>query len=523
MSYQVLALKYRPQSFPEAVGQEAVTITLKNAIAQERLHHAYLFAGPRGVGKTSLARIFAKSLNCEKGPTIEPCQRCTACQEITNGHSMDVQEIDGASNTSVDDIRSLRESIKYTPSSGRYRIYIIDEVHMLSKSAFAALLKTLEEPPEHVRFIFATTDPEKIPATILSRILRFDFRRPSTELLVNHLANIAKQEKIEIEREGLLWIARQAEGSFRDALSLLDRVISFAGQKITTEQVISALGITGRTAVFHMLQAVLQRDTVAALKFVQELYKEGQDLKLFGQEFLEAIRDVLIHKLLGDDGFPDWGESEIKRLSELSADAELADLEYLFHLYHRAYREIVYSPLPKILLEITVVRLCTRADRQNMAELLARLEAVGGSAAVQAAPAVRAVAAVTRSAPLRKTEPEPVTPNANPEWSGFLDFIEQKKPPLAAILSQASWQGDKNGTVEIGYPASASHRMLLEDETRQILVRKLVKDYFKKDVAFVSVSTATAAADVKEQNTNDNASIINDAIEIFNPKEKRVS
>ncbi len=506
MSYQVLARKYRPQSFEEAIGQEPATRTLKNAIAQQRLHHAYLFTGPRGVGKTSLARIFAKCINCEKGPTTAPCQACTPCEEITAGSSMDVQEIDGASNTSVDDIRSLRENAKYTPGSGRYKIYIIDEVHMLSKSAFAALLKTLEEPPDHVRFIFATTDPEKIPATILSRVLRFDFRRPSTELLLTHLERIAADEKIDVPREALLWIARQAEGSVRDSLSLFDRVISFAGDKITEADVLQALGISGRNAVLQLLDHVITRNTEGALQFVNDLYNEGQDIKQFGQDLMEAIRDVLVFKVTGDKGFSDWSQGEKDAVQQLASKSEIDELEYLFHLFHRAYREILYSPLPRVLLEITVMRLCTRHDRQPLADVIARLDSIESGPASQS----------QRTSPQTSTAKQtpPSSGSSNP-WEQFLNFVERKKPALAAVLAQARWDGEIDGRIQLGYPPQAAHRTLLQDPARQQILAQLGQEFFKKEIIMTNGSAAPVSTN-PEQTEAEN-SIIDEAIAIFKP------
>ncbi len=530
MSYQVLARKYRPQTFEEAIGQDATTRTLQNAISQERLHHAYLFTGPRGVGKTSLARIFAKSLNCEKGPTVTPCQKCAACVEITRGSSMDVQEIDGASNTSVDDVRQLRENAKYMPSAGKHRIYIIDEVHMLSRSAFAALLKILEEPPEHVRFIFATTDPEKIPATILSRVLRFDFRRPPTPLLVEHLERIAKSEKLKIEREALLWIARNAEGSVRDALSLLDRVISFAGSTIKADDVLQALGIRGRQAVLQLLEQIIARDSEAALQFVAELYNEGQDLKQLSQEFMEAMRDVLVYKVTGDKGFPDTSQQEREAVAALAEQCQAADIEYMFHLFHRAYRDLLHSPLPKVLLEIALLRLCTRHDRQALADVIGRLDALGSNP-VAAAPTQRTMQQTAQhtsqrtgsAAPAPKAAP-PATaaaPNKTGKtWDAFLDFVSQKKPSLGPILAQAQWQSDTGDAIQLSYPASSTYKAMLKDPQRQKQLNQLAQTFFNKPVVFGNGRGPEPAAPPAPEAAT--GSILDDAIAIFNPKNTNV-
>ncbi|MEJ2068394.1 MAG: DNA polymerase III subunit gamma/tau, partial [Deltaproteobacteria bacterium] len=260
MSYLVIARKYRPKTFDEVVGQGHVSRTLKNAIKIGRIAHAYLFSGPRGVGKTTVARIMAKALNCENGPTPDPCNKCKMCTGINEGSVTDVYEIDGASNTGVDDIRELRDNVRYLPASGRYNIYIIDEVHMLSINAFNALLKILEEPPAHVIFIFATTEPHKIPVTILSRVQRFDFRRLSLAEITGSLSQIAKEEGIKITDGALIIISREAEGSMRDAQSLMDQVVGFAGKEVTEADVREVLGLTDRELLFRMAGALMKKD-----------------------------------------------------------------------------------------------------------------------------------------------------------------------------------------------------------------------------------------------------------------------
>jgi len=299
MSYLVLARKHRPQTFDEVVGQEHITDLLKKAIKADRLSHAYLFCGPRGIGKTSCARILAKSLNCEKGPTLKPCGKCSACTEIAKGISFDVLEIDGASNRGIDEIRTLRENVKFAPSYGRYKIYIVDEVHMLTTEAFNALLKTLEEPPEHVKFIFATTAPNKVPATIISRCQRFDFKRISIKTIIKLLEEVSKKEKFKIDQDALYAIGKSAQGSLRDALSTLDQLSALSDDGIGSDDVFSMLGLVETQLLFELVDALSQKNCSQSLKILETIIDKGKDIKQLSKDITEHFRHLMIIKVGG--------------------------------------------------------------------------------------------------------------------------------------------------------------------------------------------------------------------------------
>jgi DNA polymerase-3 subunit gamma/tau len=377
MSYLVLARKHRPQRFDELVGQEHVARTLTNAIAQGRVHHAFLFTGARGVGKTSAARILAKALCCAEGPTATPCGRCDFCQEIASGRSVDVMEIDGASNTGVDDVRTLREGARYMPSKGKRKIYIIDEVHMLSTSAFNALLKTLEEPPPHVVFIFATTEAHKIPTTILSRCQRYDFKLIPTARLTAHLEQILAGESIAADTEAVRLVARQAAGSVRDSLSLLDQVIAYVGQeRLTRDVVAEVLGVADRRVLVDLTAAVLDRDPGAALRVLARSADAGVDLGQLARAFLGFLRDLEIVSRVADpadliDATPD----ELEEARALAGKARAPGLMgVLFDRWARAVDEAAKSQSPRLILEMAAVDLCQAEPLEPLGDLLERLE-----------------------------------------------------------------------------------------------------------------------------------------------------
>ncbi len=359
MSYVVLALKWRPQTFDEVVGQEPIAQTLVNAIRTGRTAHAYLFTGPRGVGKTSTARILAKALNCVKGPTPEPCNVCDACREITGGRALDVIEIDGASNRGIDDIRELRESVRYAPASTRTKVYIIDEVHMLTTDAFNALLKTLEEPPAHVVFVLCTTEPLKVPATILSRCQRFDFARLRVRDTLGRLRTITQAEGIDIDDDALTLIARRSEGSMRDALTLCDQVIASGRSPLDSAGVASALGIAGRDLYFAISDAVLAQDPHRALTLLANAYDEGQNLQEVAEELVHHLRNLLVISVGPELGeLLDATDQERERYTAQAAMARPSDLIRQLHIAMETAARMRRSGFPRVLLEVAVAEIC---------------------------------------------------------------------------------------------------------------------------------------------------------------------
>ena len=444
MSYLVIARKWRPGSFGDVVGQEHVTRTLVNAIKSERVAHAYLFTGARGVGKTSAARILAKALNCEKGPTTEPCNRCTICKEISGGTSVDVHEIDGASNTSVDDIRELKEGINYLPSSCRKKIYIIDEVHMLSTSAFNALLKTLEEPPDHVIFIFATTEPHKIPGTVMSRCQRFDFKRIPVKLIFERLKHIIEEEGVKISDKGLMIIAREADGGMRDAQSLLDQVISFSEDEISDDDVVDVLGVIDRTLIHETAMAVLKRDSRTCLDVVDRMFVYGWDVKEFGQELLEYFRNLAVVKATdGEPALVECSDDELALMKNSVEDLTQGDLHLFFDMMARGMEEVSRSLHPKISLEMLLLKMSTLGSLRNIDELISAVSSAP-QGRVPEVPRHRNYAVDLKKKNVEKVAVEsPSEPYTVPEspkkedrkdWKGFVAFVRGKKGPLGATF-----------------------------------------------------------------------------------------
>ena len=490
MAYEVLARKWRPQVFEDVIGQEHITRTLINAIKSGRLSHAYLFSGPRGVGKTTVARILAKAINCETGKPGVPCNECPSCTEITNGSSVDVQEIDGASNRGIDEIRELRESTKYMPSSSRYRIYIIDEVHMLTKEAFNALLKTLEEPPAHVKFIFATTESHKVPVTILSRCQRFDFKRIPLAQIVSHLEEIIKQEGIESSRSGLAMIAKQAEGSMRDAQSLLDQVISFTGPKVEDGHISEVLGIIDRDIIFETSRSIIEGEPQKSLEIVDHIYKYGYDIKEFYHALMDQFRDLMISLIAPRDQLLDMTEAEKEEAARQAGIAGSEKLQALLNFMINREEDLRFTTHPRLILETTIIKLCHLGDVLSFDDLLKKIESL--EKRLTASPAANQQPVADRISDPgadwvsekrgKKGPEEESAAESGQSWDDFLAFLSSRSKATYNILKD--WQLIKltEKIIEIAGSSQSFSSTYFDDPERYSQLEDYCRDFFKTDI-----------------------------------------
>jgi DNA polymerase-3 subunit gamma/tau len=547
VSYEVFARKYRPQTFDDLVGQTHVAQTLKNAVAQDRLAHAYLFVGPRGIGKTSTARILAKALNClsSNKPTVTPCGICDNCKEIAGGNSLDVIEIDGASNNGVEDVRELRDNSRYAPARGRYKIYLIDEVHMLSQAAFNALLKTLEEPPPHVKFIFATTEPQKVLPTIVSRCQRFDLHRIPANLIAQHLQFIAGKEKISLEPAAAHAIARGAEGGLRDAESMLDQLVGFCGEKIAEADVLSVFGFTGERTVVDLTGRLLQGETAGALDLLYQQSETGKDMMRLMSDLIVYLRDLLVFKAkpdaLKEDVDPDVQKS-------LAAHADLIETDRLLELidqFAEAESRMKWAPNKKLHFEVAIIKAIQSLGQITLNEVIEKLGDLRDGKAVEAgvSPASQNVAADKAATTVsRVAEPEleygTKKPVSNIDPAELWKQVTAKIPPQKGFLRNAAVAAHVIGVdgrnLQLGFAprdkplmeiiGTPANRKFVETSLHEITGKNLttklsIDESFSEMSVSSSGSESESAADKSPPATTfpDNP-LIQEAIEMFEGK-----
>ena len=544
MSYLVLARKYRPQAFDRVIEQDHVTRTLSNAISANRVAHAVLFAGPRGTGKTTVARILAKAMNCKAGPGPTPCNECRSCREITSGNAVDVFEIDGASNNSVDQVRELRDHIKYMPAHSMYKIYIIDEVHMLSMQAFNALLKTLEEPPPHVMFIFATTEPQKIPITILSRCQRHDFRRLNLKSMIEHMAYICQEEDFVIPQESLILIGREATGSMRDALSLLDQVLSCFKGSVSHDQVLEILGVIDRKYVFDLCSTILRGDVAVMLDALDNCYHRGFDLKKLFANLLEHLRNLLIVKMGQNvDKLVDLPDNELAQMAEQIREVPFAVLNQIFDQLFREEASIRLSSDPRLALEMAFIRLDQIKPTLPIDVLIDKLDLLrqeihnspGGGPAGQKPDVKPPPLESNQQKEDEHLDPEPEKPAAADDtlddlaatWSRLYEIISQKNPSLGASLSKCRLKQISADHIEIEVRDNGFTLNMLQRKKNMTVLKKISTAYFgeEKDIMLTSPSEPD---DQRPKKKSENKHLLKqkalghplvaDAIEIFSGK-----
>jgi len=516
MAYQVIARKWRPQTFDEVTGQEPITRTLRNAIEHQRLHHAYLFSGARGVGKTTSARLLAKALNCHKAsqPTPTPCRsddsdQCPSCREITESRSIDVQEIDAASNTGVDNVReAIIASVGIAPARDRYKIFIIDEVHMLSGAAFNALLKTLEEPPPRVVFIMATTERHKVPETILSRCQQFEFRTIATTKILERLKLIAKSEEISVPDDALREIARTGEGSMRDAQSALDQVISFAGAKIKKEDVEMALGIAGADILTRIIDSIAANKPADAIAVVDDIVMRGHDLRNFCRDLLAHFRDLLVSKVSGNVELLESAVCEPEELKRQAALFTEADLVRFFHSLSETETKLRAATQPRYQLEVGIVKLMELRGVESISEILRRLDSLesgsGGSAPIptKTVPSTRSsqpvsASSVSPSFAATAAAPAPVIATEASSFERVKAILEsQRKMLLVTALDHALNTTLENGELFIEFaPESRHFRDTLSKPENVKFVRDACREVTGQETGFRIAVKDTQAED----------------------------
>jgi len=514
MSYIVFALKWRPQNFDEIVGQQAIVATLKNAIQKNRLAHAYLFSGPRGVGKTSTARILAKALNCKNGPTINPCGKCPSCLQISQGRSLDVIEIDGASNRGIDEIRSLRENVKFAPTQGKYKIYIIDEVHQITPEGFNALLKTLEEPPPFVKFLFATTHPHKVIPTILSRCQRLDFRRVSVIEIIAQLEKIAASEKINIDKKVLFAIAKSSDGSLRDAESILDQLISFAKEKISLEDVISMLGLVEQDTLFNITEKIINKDACGALELMNNIINEGKDIGSFLANLIEHFRNLMIAKITqADSRLIDLPKEICERLLQQAQDLSMEEIFNAFNILVNTQELSRRLDSLRIPLEIGLVKLARDKKTPKIDPPQPRGPQDANSVPIKQKPSQDIMKKEDCiHGPVVKIQSVSLDDVKN-VWQNIIGNLGRIKMSVATYLNEGTPLKIEDGILIVAFPMNCSlHKESLERKENKAIIDKMVSELLNNDIKV----NFTLSKETAQRNDDPGNQFIKSALQTFN-------
>ena len=543
--YQALYRRFRPKTFDEVLGQEHITTTLKNQIVKGNIGHAYVFSGTRGTGKTSTAKIFARAVNCLHTEDGNPCNSCEVCKDILDENVMDVIEMDAASNNSVDDVRELREKVKYPPSKGKYKIYIIDEVHMLSKGAFNALLKTLEEPPKHLIFILATTEVEKLPQTILSRCQRFDFKRVTTKDIVKNMKNICGEIGVDVDDKVLNLIARNSDGAMRDALSLLDQCISFKEGKLTLEDALQILGITNNDIIFEMVDSIKARDIEKSLHIIDEIMQKGKDVNQFIKDLLVHYRNLMIVKTsTNPSDIIDFEEETIERYKEQVQNVSLPYILNALKILNQAENSSKWSSQPRIVLEMAIIKLIDSIDISSLEERIERLEEAmqnGSMPKIEKRETVKSqkkekriekieVEEKKEKAESQENSEEVVAKNSiiddgkdmdletvQKEWSNFMKELKKQRISLQALLVEGKILSMENGVLTIGFAEGFGiHKEAVSKKGNKEYIEEALAGYFNKNIRVEFVmEDEFGVEDIKNDEEKENERLVKQVIDLF--------